>query len=166
MNEKQLECNGLILTELTLEDAGEVFQMTSDPEVARFMRFNTHTSLEEAKALILDLTQEGYHSFLIREKASGEMVGVYALETTETPGLYGLSLFSQVKFWGKGYMTRIMLEMEQYAKDVLHAHRLQGHIVADNKGSVKVAEKCGYSLVKTMQVEGLDCPLLLYRKEL
>lgn len=166
MNGNQIEFNGLVLTRLTLFDAPEVFRMTSDPEVSRYMRFDTHTSLREAEALIRNLTQEGYHSFLIREKESGEMVGIYALETTDTPGLYGLSLLSQVKFWGKGYMTQIMLEMENYARDVLHARMLQGHIVADNKGSVKVAEKCGYRLVKTMQVEKFDCPLLLYLKEL
>lgn len=53
---------------LTLEDAGTVFALTSDPTVAEFMRFDTHHTLSEAEELIRELTTGGNQGFLVSER--------------------------------------------------------------------------------------------------
>ena len=42
----------LLLRPLTEDDIPTIFSLTSDPEVARFMRFSTHESIQEAEELI------------------------------------------------------------------------------------------------------------------
>ena len=41
----------LLLRPLTEDDIPTIFSLTSDPEVARFMRFSTHESIQEAEDL-------------------------------------------------------------------------------------------------------------------
>ena len=41
----------LFLRPLTEDDIPTIFSLTSDPEVARFMRFSTHKSIQEAEDL-------------------------------------------------------------------------------------------------------------------
>ena len=50
---------GLRLRPLRAEDASAVFAMTSDPRVARYMRFDTHESLGEAQELIAAYGKQG-----------------------------------------------------------------------------------------------------------
>ena len=51
----QLETERLILRKLTLQDADDIFAYGSDPEVSRFMTWETHKSIEEARSFIIIL---------------------------------------------------------------------------------------------------------------
>ena len=94
------------LDKLRAEDRDTVFSMTSDPEIVKYMRFDTHEKPEEAEELIRHYTEGGNYGFLIRIADSKEPVGVAALkQDEENCGEYSVSLFSFQRFWNKGYNT-------------------------------------------------------------
>lgn len=71
------------LDKLRAEDRDTVFSMTSDPEIVKYMRFDTHEKPEEAEELIRHYTEGGNYGFLIRIADSKEPVGVAALKQDE-----------------------------------------------------------------------------------
>lgn len=55
----------LLLRPLTEDDIPTIFSLTSDPEVARFMRFSTHKSIQEAEDLYQEYTSPGNYGYMI-----------------------------------------------------------------------------------------------------
>src|SRR3712207_4904035 len=55
----RLETERLVLRKMTLDDAGAVFAYASDPEVTRYVLWETHRSVEDSRAF-LDLTERKY----------------------------------------------------------------------------------------------------------
>ena len=71
-----LETERLILRKLQLEDAQEMFNYASNPEVARFTSFEPHDSIETTRATIAKffLPNSLYHWGIV-EKTSGQLIG-------------------------------------------------------------------------------------------
>lgn len=150
------------LHELTTEDRDIVFGMTSDPEVVKYMRFDTHERPEEAVKLIRHYTEKGNYGFLVRLSDSGEPVGVAALKREEDdPGKYSVSIFSFQKFWNQGYSTEVMeLLIEEAKKQGIGC--IKAYIVEENYGSRRVAEKCGFQADKLLHFADFPSGLYIY----
>ena len=50
------------------------------------------------------------------------------------------------KFWGKGIMTDAVLGMTKYGFETFPINRIFGGVYSSNPSSIRVLEKCGYSL--------------------
>lgn len=74
----------LLLRPLTEDDIPTIFSLTSDPEVARFMRFSTHESIQEAEDLYREYTSPGNYGYMICLKDALTPVGVAALKKRKT----------------------------------------------------------------------------------
>lgn len=151
---------------LTLEDAGTVFALTSDPTVAEFMRFDTHHTLSEAEELIRELTTGGNQGFLVSERVGGEAAGVFAFKRDGEgePGAYSITTFLSPACWNRGYSTEFLAMAVDYARTVLSASCLRAYIVAANAASCRVCEKNGFHLVRTLQFDDLPCGLRIYER--
>lgn len=160
-----MQTDRLLLDSLTREDAENVFSLTSDPRVARYMRFDAHTTLKQAQELI-----EHYRAsdagFSVRALNTGEFVGVIALvRSEENPTDYSLSLFSSPAFWNRGYSTELLECMKTYAS-VLGAGTLTAYIHGGNLASCRVVEKCGFTMAEKWELSEHPQGLFIYRLEL
>ncbi|EJO5346939.1 GNAT family N-acetyltransferase [Clostridium botulinum] len=153
----------LILKSISLSDAKNVYSLTSDDNVARFMRFNTHIHINETKNLIKEYMLKGNCGFTVIEKESGEFVGVCGLkQDKDFPNTFSLSTFSTPKFWNKGYNTQILKELKNYASKELKAKCIKAHVVSTNIGSLKVLEKNGFVFKQKLILKDLPQGLLIY----
>lgn len=87
---------------LRQEDAQDVYALTGDAQVARYMAFSAHTDLDQARALIEQYNAGAGQGFALRERESGEFIGVFALKEAKVPGRRDISIFLAPSWWGKG----------------------------------------------------------------
>lgn len=154
----------VLLRPLTRADTDTVFTLTSDPAVARYMKFDTHTSRAQAQALIRDWTTGGSRAFLVLD---GETpVGVAAFKAAgEDPGARSVSLFSFPAAWGKGYGGAALAALVEEARRA-GLRVLRGYIVEENTASRALAEGAGFSLERVFQEEPYPSRLFVYSKTL
>ena len=140
----------IILRKPKMEDAIFVFNnWASDPEVAKYVTWNAHKTIEESKAIVAYwLEQEKDPNtirFMITLKETGEPIGaidvVGYIDDVPEVG-YCLSR----KYWNKGIMTEICSEFVRYLFSLGYKKVL---IEADerNIGSNRVIEKCGFNFI-------------------
>ena len=156
----------LFLRPLTEDDIPTIFSLTSDPEVARFMRFSTHKSIQEAEDLYREYTSPGNYGYMICLKDDLTPVGVAALKKEENEEYTrSMSVYLYPRFWNRGYSTEVILHLTETA--VCEGIKcLKAYVVRDNTGSCRVLEKHRFSLEEVLHFPDLPSGLCIYTQQL
>jgi len=148
-----LETKRLILRKLRLEDAKDLFEYASDPEVAKYVTWEPHKSIEDSINLI-KFTHERY------EKREGIIWGIVYKENNKVIGTFDISPVTKHfraeiayalsrDYWGKGIATEAVKEAIKFGFEKMNLNRIQAMCIPENIGSYGVMEKVG------MKYEGL-----------
>lgn len=148
------------------EDAPVLFQFTSDPGVARYMRWDAHQTMEETQKLLEEYLQPDARAWLFYHKETSEPVGAAALKPTEEKDVCSGPLFFAPGCWGKGYASELTPLLLEAARSELHAKKMVNYVVGENMGSRRVLEKCGFTVEKVFEYDDLSSPLYVYAKNL
>lgn len=150
-----LETDRLILRPFRIEDAVEMFSgWASDPEVTKYLTWNTHTDVEETKQVlngwITEYEKPERLNFAIVLKREDKLIGGidvvgYIGGAGGTPVIgYNLSR----KYWGNGYMTEACRCVLAYLFSRGYSE-IRIDAMVDNMASNKVIQKCGGILLQT-----------------
>jgi RimJ/RimL family protein N-acetyltransferase len=130
------------------EDAGALFAYGSDPEVSRFVGWDTYQSLSDAEAYISTTLekyeQEQLADWGIEHRRNRRFIGTIGFlwwETNEAAAEIGYVMAKS--YWGQGIMTEVVQEVLRFGWDVMGLNRIQAHTEVENVGSQRVLEKCG-----------------------
>lgn len=138
----------LMLRPMTMRDAADIFNYSSDPEVARYVLWSAHQSLAESRAylrFILRQYRDGTpSSWGIVLKATGHLVGTigymaYSEENSTVEVGYSLAR----PLWNQGLMTEALRAVLNYTFEHLRIHRIEAQHDAANPASGRVMRKCG-----------------------
>ncbi|MDD5208642.1 MAG: GNAT family N-acetyltransferase [Elusimicrobiales bacterium] len=150
----ELETPRLRLRKLKAEDAPEMFEYASDPEVARDVTWEAHRTMEDSRGFLNSVVQK-YAKKETSEwglvlKETGKLVGTCGFvwwrpEHARAEFGYALSR----KYWGRGLMTEAAAAVIAFAFGRMKLHRLEARCITTNTGSEKVMLKNG------MKYEGL-----------
>ncbi|KKS37611.1 MAG: hypothetical protein A3G49_00585 [Candidatus Sungbacteria bacterium RIFCSPLOWO2_12_FULL_41_11] len=130
------------------KDAELFMEWINDYEVVRFLGgpFMPLTKDEERKRLKeLKERRDTFKIFAV-ETLDGALIGsislmnINHLDGTAVTG----TLIGDKDYWRKGYATDAKMILLYYAFQVLNLRRISTRIIADNIGSIRVQEKCGY----------------------
>lgn len=145
----------IVLRPLRQSDIDTLFALTSNPEVARYMRFQTHTDRSQAEQLYQEYTKEGNYGYLVT-LPDGTAVGAAALKEGQD-----ISIFSFPEYWNRGYSTQVVRELFKEAKShgILY---LKAYVVDENVGSRKILEKCGFTVEETFETTEKGSVLYIY----
>jgi RimJ/RimL family protein N-acetyltransferase len=120
-----------------------------DPEIARNTRVPEpwpegfeRTWLELYQQGRRDGTRDGYAVVDAETGAFLGIAGVVDIHPDANEGEIGYALAPEAR--GRGIATRALRLVTRYALDELGLDRVELRIGADNEGSIRVAEKCGY----------------------
>lgn len=144
-------------------DLDDLYRLTSNERVARYMRFDTHTDIEQTREILREY-QKLPAAFAVL--IGGRFAGVFSLTPAEEPAAYTVSVYLDEPFWNKGYASRLMGQMKAYARTELGARVLIGYVVSLNEGSKRTLLKNGYVLTQTLTFPDLPDGLEIYRCEL
>jgi len=150
-----LETERLILRPFTIEDAQEMFfGWANDPEVTKYLTWNTHKDIEETKR-ILSLWIDEYEkperlNFAIELKKEDKLIGgidvVGYLGGVQGTPVIGYNLAR--KYWGNGYMTEACHCVIEYLFSKGYSE-IRIDAMSENIASIRVIQKCGGIFLKT-----------------
>ena len=152
-----IETERLILRPLTVEDAEEAFEWTSDDRVSRYMIYTTHSDISVTKAWLestADLENEYLWGFV--RKSDGKLIGSGSIRyrTDEQRWSFGYNL--RYNCWNQGYTTEATLRMMDYVREKHGAKRFVAEHDIRNPASGRVMEKCGLHFVRECEYNKFD----------
>lgn len=163
--EEMMQTRRLYIVPLTLDHAEKVYALTSQEKVARYMRFDTHSSLSQAENLCAEWIEKGCHAYWIEEKQTGNPVGVFALKPEEEKDVYSLSAFQAPSSWNQGYNKELLSFFCKYARKQWGAKALTAYVVGENMASRRSLERNGFFPQEKIPVADLPSGLYRYRLE-
>ena len=149
----RLETPRLPLREHAPDDLNPLHAMLSDPATTWYLPDMRRERLDETEAYLRAVMRDDEASFRLRynlmvvEKASGAAagsVGLHVLDGGERGAHYGLGYFIRRDLWNRGYATEAVTAALDFifSKD---AFRVTASCLAENLGSRRVLEKCGFT---------------------
>ena len=143
-----LETERLMLRALTLEDADDVFAYARDPEVVRYLPWESHQSVEEAREFItrtLEAHEAGAKAdWGMALKATGRVVGTCGFCTwAGSSGRAELGYCLARELWGRGLVTEASERVVRFGFEDCMLNRIEAVCDVNNVGSARVMEKCG-----------------------
>lgn len=153
-----LETERLIVRELDLKDLDDLFELYSYDGMTDYMEklFPYEEEYQYQKAYIENMYRFfGYGMWLVFEKESGKLVGRAGVEhREELDGELELGYAIGKPFWGRGYATEVCQAILNYVREELGFEEISGLVEPENKISVYLLEKLGFSLEKELVLEG------------
>ena len=160
----KVETERLILREMIVEDAPDMFEMDADPEVYKYTGDIIPKSLEETKERIRnypDYKKYGYGRWASELKETGEIIGWCGLKYIEDLDEVDLGYRWKPKYWNKGYATEASLACLDYGFNRLNLDQIIAQALEENTASIRVMEKIGMTYWKQLNTE--EDPGLFYR---
>lgn len=160
-----LETPRLILASYQDADVDDVFNYANDEEVARYVAWPAHTTLDDSRAFLTWIKTTTSHEagklfyvFSIRQKATGRVIGSIDFKNAVHPYCGQIDYAMGRAHWGKGLMTEAAEAVKAWAlRDFPELLRLQSFCHPKNVGSRRVMEKIG------MKYEGLHAKAILMK---
>ena len=148
-NPPRLETADLVLRPVSRKDAADIFAYASDPEVARYVLWDPHTSLSDTRGYIRYLRRmyrQGLPSSWVMElKPAGKVIGSigfvwYSPENQSAELGYSLAR----SCWNRGLATQALSAVSRAAFAALPLNRIEAQHDLRNPASGRVMEKCGF----------------------
>lgn len=174
-----LETERLVLRQFIEDDADNLFELNSDPEVTRFTSdAGQPTDYTVIKTQILPKylayyeQYDGYGFWAVIEKSSREFIGWFLFRPTihafyfspalANPSDIELGYRLRKASWGKGYATEGSKRLISKGFSELGTQRVVSHALAANVASIRVLEKAGLKLEKRFTDERLGQEVVIY----
>lgn len=161
MNTPILETKRLILRPITISDAEEIYtNWTSDPEVAKFMRWSTHPCVDATKEWLISVEQNlssdtSYDWGFVR-KSDNKLIGTGGLYFREDLDCFEIGYNLMKACWHQGYATEVAEAFVTFGTDTLNQTKFFGCHAKENPNSGKVMEKVGFQYFKDGTYESFD----------
>ncbi|HYD80077.1 MAG TPA: GNAT family N-acetyltransferase [Paucimonas sp.] len=167
-----IDTGRLLLRHFTVDDVQAIYLMNSIPEVVRYVGNTPISTLDEAKAILLegplhDYATYGFGRFACVWKESGEVIGFSGLKFIPELDAVELGYRLLPPFWGRGLATEAGRASIDYARDALKLKRLIGLVHPENAGSANVMRKLGFAVEGKARLDFIeDADLDLYARGL
>lgn len=150
-----LETARLSISALKPEDADELFEPFSDPELYRFISCEAPESRESLRAkfekICMGKSPDGKQTWLnwnAKNKSSGKCSGFY--EVTIEGAVAFLAYYTFKPFQGLGYAKEGISEIIKFIRSHFELEKLILEIDTRNRASVNLAESLGFQWVETV----------------
>jgi len=154
---KILETERLILRELVVNDAENLWKLNSDKEVIKFTGDSSFKSMNQAKIFLQnyqDYKTNGFGRWAVVFKESLEFIGWCGLKLNEEKEIdIGFRFFR--KHWNKGYATESAMAVIEYGFKHLDIREIIGRSAIENAASVSVLKKLNMEFYKIGNCEGI-----------
>ena len=151
-----LETERLILRKMTPADAEAVFTYASDPEVTRYVIWDTHRTIEDSESF-LHSTVERYKNaeaadWGIVRKENGRFIGgcgIVGWDLDHARAEMGYVLSRE--YWGQGLMPEAVRAMISFGFERMGLNRIEARCMTENVASARVMEKAGVTYEGTLR---------------
>jgi ribosomal-protein-alanine N-acetyltransferase len=154
-----LETERLLLRQITLDDAEDIFEYAVDPEMAKYVSWDPHTSIEDSIHFIHAMIKK-YERICLSDW------GIVYKENNKFMGTCGYGWWSSAharaeigyalskKYWNRGLMTEALRKVVTFGFEKMKLNRIEARCFIANRASEKVMQKIGMKF-EGIQREGL-----------
>ena len=147
-----IETDRMILRPLAVSDADDIFaRWTSDERVSKYMRWCTHTSIEDTVEWLKieeeNIASDKTYTWAFTLKESGYIFGSGGLCYSEEEGAFELGYNIMHKMWNQGYTTEAAKAILEFANRELGINKFVACHDVNNPASGAVMKKCGFVYV-------------------
>jgi ribosomal-protein-alanine N-acetyltransferase len=146
----QLETERLVLRKLKSQDEGDIFEYASDDEVTRFMTWDTHKSIEDARGFInftlgrYERDEAGEWGIVLKE--TGKLVGAIGFPWCDIKNRRAeIGYVLSRNHWGQGIMPEAVTRVLKFAFEEIGLNRIECCHFLPNEKSGRVMQKAGMS---------------------
>lgn len=147
----QLETGRLLLRRLVSSDVQDLFEVASDPQVTRYITWETHRNLDDTRRFI-QVVNDWYERqevlyWGVTRKSDMKLIGTCGIfEWVVRDARAELSYTLGRPYWGNGYASEIAGTLIRFSFETLQLNRLEGRCLRENVSSAHVLEKARLSL--------------------
>jgi RimJ/RimL family protein N-acetyltransferase len=160
-----LETPRLTIRQFTEDDADDLFELNSDPEVMRYL--GRPAPIEVLRDEIIPFHLGVYQRFdrlgtwAAESADSGEFLGWFHFRAGDGD-ISNIDLGYRLRrsAWGRGYATEGSRALIRMGFMDLGVERVFAHTMSANSASRRVMEKCGLALVRTTAYDGPDADVV------
>lgn len=166
-----LETERLILRKICIDDAEDMFNYASDPQVSRYVTWPTHQTLEDTLNF-LRFVEEQYakHTMVnwgIVLKDSNTFIGTVGyVQWNKSSNWAEVGYALSREYWGQAIMTEALKPIIQVGFDQMGLNRVEARCNPKNIGSERVMQKVGMSFEglsrQKLYVKGVYQDLKMY----
>jgi len=140
-----IETKRLILRRFCLDDAADLFECTSHPDMVKYLDRDVFMTVNDARAEIADkyLAKYGALFWAAVLKESGKVIGSFDLQPAPEDDTIGVGMKINQQYWGRGLGTEGIRRMLSLCFDDIGANRVEGVHYGGNTASGRVLAKCG-----------------------
>lgn len=157
-----LETPRLILRQFTEGDVDNLFTLDSDPAVMRYLTGGKPTPRERIRDQVIPFHLAVYQrldrlgTWAAESAATGEFLGWFHFRPGQDADITNIDLGYRLRqsAWNQGYATEGSRALISMGFTELAVERVFAHTMTLNAASRRVMEKCGLTLVGTIQYEG------------
>ena len=149
-----LETQRLILRKFKLEDAEAMYSnWSSDEEVAKYMRWNAHKTIDETISIIRSRIEHysepnNYHWVIVLKDELLPIGAISLFCQSEYDRCGEVAYCLSQSFWGQGIASEALTRVIRFGLAEIGFNRIEAYHAVNNPGSGKVMKKAG------MQFEG------------
>jgi ribosomal-protein-alanine N-acetyltransferase len=143
-----LETQRLLLRKMSLDDANDLFEYASDPEVSRHTTWEAHQTIEDSHAFLGSVVElykrHQVASWGVVHKQDAKFIGTCGfVEWLPHHARAEIAYALSRSYWGQGYMTEAVRRVVDFGFRVMALHRIEARCEVENIGSARVMEKTG-----------------------
>ncbi len=153
-----IETPRLLLREFVLNDAENIWELNSDPEVIKYTGDPPFETIEKAREFLLnykDYEKNSFGRWAVITKASNSFIGWCGLKFNEQ-NLVDIGFRFFRREWNKGYATEAAHACLVYGFKELNLNEIIGRVARQNKASIKVLEKLSMDYWKNDNCKGIE----------
>ncbi|WP_297706388.1 GNAT family N-acetyltransferase [uncultured Eudoraea sp.] len=153
-----IETPRLVLREFVLNDAENIWELNSDPEVIKYTGDPPFATVEKAREFLLnykDYKKNGFGRWAVITKVSDSFIGWCGLKLNEQ-NLVDLGFRFFKREWNKGYATEAAAACLEHGFLKLNLKEIIGRVARQNKASIKILEKLSMVYWKNDSCKGIE----------
>lgn len=144
-----LQTNNLILRQIHLDDAKEVFELRSNPETMKFIPRPLAETIEDAQKFITDcnagIEKNEYINWAIAQKEDNKLIGMIGFFRMQPDNFRGeIGYILNPNFHGKGIMKEASDEAIKFGFEKMNFHSIEAVIDPKNVASEKLLQKLNF----------------------
>ena len=166
------ETKRLIISKFSIKDAPFFMELVNSPNWLKYIGDRNTRTLEDAQKRITDGHLKSYEAYgfgfykLSLKEENNKPIGTCGLIKREELEYVDLGFAFLPEYEGKGFGFEASIEIIKLAKDQFKLKKLVAITNTDNKNSIKLLEKLGFTFEKKVTPFTVDKELFLFEKEL
>jgi RimJ/RimL family protein N-acetyltransferase len=143
-----LQAQRTTLRPLRIEDAGDLYQVYSDPETMRYWSSPPHPDEPRTREMIVS-AEESFEDrsalqWAIERRSDRRVLGTVTLLPDPRQPRAELGFIIGREHWGRGYAGEAQRRVARFGFEELRLHRLEADTHPDNEASARSLERLGF----------------------